>query len=65
MATQKAYRKGTGTEVQPGEMITNFRGERRKFEKVTRDGGEGYSAKVQTEGDFAKYAQVYVDIEVR
>lgn len=65
MATQKAYWKGTDVEVQPGEMITDFRGDRRKFEKVARYGGEGYSAKVQTEGDFAKYAQVYVDIEVR
>ena len=27
MATQKAYHKGTDTEVQPGEIIKGFRGD--------------------------------------
>lgn len=65
MATQKAYHKGTDTEVQPGEIIKHFRGEDRVFERVSRDGGPGYSAKVLTEGYWSLYAQCFPGVEVR
>lgn len=65
MATQKAYRKGTDIEVQPGEIIKNFRGEDRVFASVARDGDAGHSAKIRTEGYWAMYASVYPGIEVR
>ena len=65
MATQKAYHKGTDTEVQPGEIIKGFRGDDCVFERVSRDGGPGYSAKVLTEGMWAVYAQYFPEIEVR
>lgn len=65
MAKQKAYYKGTDIEVQPGDAIRDFRGDTDIFEKVSRDGGEGYSAKILTEGNWAYYASVYPGIEVR
>jgi len=65
MATQKAYHKGTDVEVQPGEIIKDFRGDDCVFEAVTRDSGPGYSAKVLTEGSWSMYAQVFPGIEVR
>lgn len=65
MATQKAYDKQTGVEILPGDMIEDFRGDTKVFERVSRDGGPGYSAKVLTEGMWALYAQVFPGIEVR
>lgn len=65
MATQKAYLKGTDVEIQPGDIVKDFRGDDQIFEKVSRDGGPGYSAKVLTEGNWAFYAHVFPEIEVR
>lgn len=65
MATQKAYDKASGEEILPGDMIENFRGETRVFEKVIRDSGPGYSAKVAVKDGWAYYAQVFPGIEVR
>lgn len=65
MVTMKAYDKQTGVEILPGDLIEDFRGETRVFERVERDSGPGYSAKVLTEGRWAMYAQVYPGIEVR
>lgn len=65
MATQKAYYKGTDIEVRPGDEILDFRGDTEVFEKVSRDGGPGYSAKVLTKGNWAYYAKAFPGIEVR
>lgn len=65
MATWKAYDKQTGVEINPGDMIETFRGETRIFEKVSRDGGPGYSPKVLTEGLWPMYADVFPGIVVR
>lgn len=65
MATQKAYWKDTDIEVQPGETIKDFRGDPDIFERVDRDSGPGYSAKVLTRGNWAYYSSAFPDIEVR
>lgn len=65
MATQKAYLKGTDVEILPGDIIKDFRGDDRVFERVSRDSGPGYSAKVLTEGMWSLYAQCFPEIEVR
>ncbi|WP_294180949.1 hypothetical protein [uncultured Schumannella sp.] len=51
--------KEDGTEVRPGDRVTDFRGEEHVFVRVERGPQEGRSAKVQVEGSpIAYYATV-------
>jgi hypothetical protein len=49
-----------GTEVRPGDRVTDFRGEEHVFVRVERGPQEGRSAKVRVEGSpIAYYSTVF------
>lgn len=57
-----------GTQVLPGDVVNDFRGDQWTFVKATRARGDGRSGKVTVEGDTGRqrdfYDQVF-DLEVR
>lgn len=65
MATQNAYWTGTDTQVEPGEIIHDFKGFPRTFERVVRDSELGIPAQIRVEESDPMSADVFPVIEVR
>lgn len=57
----KAFRADDGTEVRPGDIVTDWRDNDAEFHAVTRGPSPGRSAKVQVDGQYGPeyYAQVF------